>query len=293
MSQSECRPRVAKECVCCGSTSLSKSPAILMPFVASRVFGWEPVIIDESWGLRDVQPGMAYSICNTLRCDECGLIFLDIRFDDSEMASLYADYRGEEYTALRSKFEPGYETRNDELLGGYEYIPHVESYLRERIGEVNSVLDWGGDTGLNTPFRAEVAVHHVYDISDKPVIEDARRVEPEEAAANEYDLIVVSQVLEHVSYPRDTVSAIAEVMKPGTSLWVEVPHEPLVREAPVPEMAFRDKRHWHEHINFYTEEALSALLESVGLVVAERTSFPVTVHGKTTWVLGAICRLPG
>jgi hypothetical protein len=292
MSHAEQRPRIAGACVCCGSRSLSKSPAVLMPFVASRVFGWEPVEIDESWHLRDIRCGMAYSICNTLRCDECGLIFLDLRFDDSEMASLYAGYRGEEYTALRSKFEPDYESRNDDLLGGYDYIPHVESFLRDRIGRIDSVLDWGGDTGLNTPFRAEVAVHHVHDISDKPVIQGARKVEPEEALRNQYDLIVISQVLEHVSFPRDIVEAVVGVMKPGTALWVEVPHEAVVREAADPELAYLDKRHWHEHVNFYTESSLTALFEGAGLVVTERTDFPVTVSGKTSYVLGAICHLP-
>ena len=148
---------------------------------------------------------MAYSVCNTLKCNNCGLIFLDIRFDDSEMSALYHGYRDAEYTAQRVRFEPDYQTRNDELVRGYAYIPHVEGFLRERIGRVESVLDWGGDTGLNTPFRREVAIHHVYDISDKPLIDGAQRVEAAEVIANEYDLVVVSQVLEHVPFPRDIV----------------------------------------------------------------------------------------
>jgi hypothetical protein len=287
----EQRPRIARECVCCGSEDLSKRPAVLMPFVAYRVFGWEPVEITEAWGLRDLRQGMAYSVCNTLKCNDCGLIFLDIRFDDSEMSALYGGYRDAEYTAQRVRFEPGYQQRNDELLEGYGYIPHVEEFLRERIGRVDSVLDWGGDTGLNTPFRREVTVHHVYDISDVPVIEGAQRVEAAEAMANEYDLVVVSQVLEHVPFPQDIVNEVASAMGPETTLWVEVPHEATIRQAVTPEDAYLDKRHWHEHVNFYTQDALTSLLEGAGLGVVERTTFAVSVGADTYHVMGAVCRL--
>jgi hypothetical protein len=65
-----------------------------MPFVAHRVFGWEPVEITEDWGLKTINNGMAYSVRNSLLCDNCGHLFLDIRFNESEMNSLYEGYRG-------------------------------------------------------------------------------------------------------------------------------------------------------------------------------------------------------
>lgn len=283
--------RIAKQCVCCCGDDLSKSPAVLMPFVASRVFGWEPVEITEEWHLRDLKCGMAYSVCNTLKCNDCGLIFLDIRFDDSEMASLYSGYRAENYTALRTRFEPDYQARNDDHLAGYDYIPHVEDFLRQRVGRIDSVLDWGGDTGLNTPFRDEVAVHHVYDISDVPVISSAVRIEAAEAITQEYDLVVVSQVLEHVPYPKDIVAEAVRALRRGAFLWVEVPFEAIIRLASDPAFAYLDKRHWHEHVNFFTKDALTAMLEDSGLLVVERTSFPVDIGGKSAHVQGALCKL--
>jgi hypothetical protein len=285
-----CRPRIADECVCCGGRDLSKCPAVLMPFVAARVFGWEPVEITEAWHLRDIKLGMAYSVCNTLKCNACGLIFLDIRFDDAEMSALYRGYRDAEYTDLRTRFEPDYGMRNQGLVAGYDYIPHVERFLRERIGRVGSVLDWGGDTGLNTPFRREVAVHHVFDISEKPAIEGAERVENADAIANDYDLVVLSQVLEHVSFPGDVVARVVEAMGPQTVLWVEVPYEAVVRDAVDSEHAYLRKRHWHEHVNFFTEAALSRLLEGAGLRVDEHTAFEVRVCGETAHVMAALCR---
>src|SRR6516164_9174099 len=67
--------RIASRCICCNSRDLQKSPAILMPFVAKRVFDWEPVEITDEWGLRDIQRGMAYPLCNSMRCGTCGVVF--------------------------------------------------------------------------------------------------------------------------------------------------------------------------------------------------------------------------
>jgi hypothetical protein len=75
-----------------------------MPFVAHRVFGWEAVEITEDWGLKTINNGMAYSVCNSLLCDNCGHLFLDIRFNEGEMNSLYEGYRGQEYTELRERY---------------------------------------------------------------------------------------------------------------------------------------------------------------------------------------------
>ena len=40
------RERIATCCVCCGSDVLKSEPAVLMPFVAHRTFGWYPIVID-------------------------------------------------------------------------------------------------------------------------------------------------------------------------------------------------------------------------------------------------------
>ena len=118
--------RLAKRCVACDGDRLGHVPAVLMPFLADRIFGWRPTEITSEWGLRDVPPGMACSICKTMMCEDCGMLFLDMRFDDEEMAALYADYRGEAYTTDRDRFEPGYAARNAIMLEGSAYIGQIE-----------------------------------------------------------------------------------------------------------------------------------------------------------------------
>ena len=127
------KERISTHCVCCGSANIKSSPAILMPFVAHRAFGWAPVVIDESWGLSTIKNGNAYSLCKSLYCGECGFLFLDIRFTDKELDRLYFEYRGERYTELREYYEPGYSIRNQNLTGVINYLNEIEAFLAPHL----------------------------------------------------------------------------------------------------------------------------------------------------------------
>ena len=284
--------KVAKRCVACESTKLRSSPAVLMPFVAHRIFGWTPVAIDPSWGIRDLPVGTACSVCKSLLCDECGLLFLDMQFDDDEMAALYFDYRGAKYCQQRERFEPGYSARNKQLLDGSKYIAAIEAFLQPHmVARSPRVLDWGGDTGINTPFRATAARHDILDISSRPLIDGARAVTGGDVEENYYDLIVYSNVLEHMPYPRQSLSEVVSAMRPNTLLYLEVPYEDVMRFAPTADARLKSKHHWHEHINFFTEQSLRAIVAEAGLKAVDRDSHLVTVGGKQGYVYSIVARL--
>ena len=101
-------------------------------------------------------------------CHRCGHLFVDYRFSESEMQQLYNDYRGPGYTELRELYEPGYMERNRVICEGISYISEVEAFLAEFLpaSEI-AVLDWGGDTGTNTPFADRRSVLHIFDPSAK------------------------------------------------------------------------------------------------------------------------------
>ncbi len=282
------KEHIANQCVCCGSFHLKSTPAILMPFVSHRVFGWAPVIIDDSWGLRTIENGHAYSICKTMLCEDCGFLFLDIRFTESELANLYHDYRGREYNDLREKYEPGFTKRNTELKAGVDYLDKIEDFLAPFLKFPVRVLDWGGDTGKNTPFKTRNSVFDIYDISDVPVVSGARRVNKQQAMETAYDVIICSNVLEHVPYPAELLLDIRNVMRPDTIFYIEVPFEDVMRnhssELPTA------KRHWHEHINFYSRMSLRRLLENCGMDVLAVGSQPVSVAGTNTVILQMACK---
>jgi len=283
------KERIATRCVCCKSENLSSSPAVLMPFVAHRVFGWEPVVIDDTWGLRTIKHGNAYSICNSLFCNDCRFLFLDIRFSEEELSKLYQDYRGQQYTELREYYEPGYADRNESIKAGCDYIHEVENFLRPYLTFPLTILDWGGDTGKNTPFRTNCRSLDIYDISSKAVEEGATLLSKNEVQSKKYSLIVCSNVLEHVSFPSESLSEIILGMGSKSLLYIEVPLENvLIDNESSPHLY---KRHWHEHVNFYSELSLRRLVQSAGLTLIDLKRLKTTVNGNPVHLFQVACRL--
>lgn len=252
-----------------------------MPFIAHRIYQWAPAQIDGTWGLETIPHGIAYSLCNSILCTHCGLLFLDIRFSDSELVLLYKNYRDEAYTALREHYEPGYRKRNEGLVNGINYLKELESFLQPHLPNTMCVLDWGGDTGVNTPFKANSAnTVHIYDISGMETTGQPRKVSKETAGRNHYDLIVCSNVLEHIPYPRRVLAEIKSVMTQSTVLYIEVPLESLMRENIGSTQLLAKKRHWHEHINFFSQKSLEVLLTEAGFFILHIHVQSIESEGK-------------
>lgn len=219
------------KCLCCGHAGLISTPATLAPFVAERTG------VDQA--------------CHTLTCAYCGFSFLDIRFTDAQMFALYHDYRGPEYVEQRERHEHGYKARNDELSKPCSWKPKIETFLGQYATLPVKMLDWGGDTGINSPFEGNRELH-IYDIGNKPVIDGALKItEPR----GYYDLIVCASVLEHLPDPAEVVSQISHIE-----------HALIYFDVPV-ENRKRDR--WHEHINVFNLYCLAILFKRCGVQVID------------------------
>jgi hypothetical protein len=297
MVNSPARPFIAEACVACESRTLGRNSAVLMPFVADRIFGWKPFEITADLGLRTLKPGMAYPLCTTLACQDCGLVFLDMRFQDDQLARLYRNYQDDEYASHRALYEPDYLERNARLRAGVSYLDVVEALIAPHVAEGLDkglrILDWGGSRGENTPFAGRRGLHHIYDISGEPPVAGAETVSLETARRETYDLIVLSNVLEHLPWPMDTLQALVPCMGEATLLYVEIPHEPVMREEADGPGVLERKRHWHEHVNFYSRRALETLLERAGLDILDITTFEVGAEPGSQFNYGAVCRRRG
>lgn len=271
------REHIATQCVCCGSLELQKSPAILMPFVSHRALGLPPVTIDASWGLQTIPRGTAYCICNTLYCLRCGLLFLDIRFSDLEMQRYYDGYLGKEYEDLREHYEPGFRRRNQALTSQHPFVHLANAFILNHTNPAR-ILDWGGGNGTNTPLVEPGRQVDIYDIGGGATIPGTRRVSKEQAFSSAYDLVVCRHVLEHVPYPSDVLMEIHQCMQNGTLLYIEVPHEALMTGNH--EISPLQKRHWHEHINFFSIPSMERLLQACGFNVIEISSISIGNHDK-------------
>lgn len=287
------REFIASSCICCGSGSLVKSPAVLMPFVAHRVFGHAPVEITAEWGLRDLRSGMAYTLCNSLQCQDCGVLFLDYHFTDQQIAALYYNYRDNAYNALRISYEPGYANTVRYYKQRAAYLDQVEAWLEQYLPEQPAVLDWGGDTGINSLFKKRSSTLHIHDISGVEVVSGQQSIIVEQMDRYAYDLVTCSQVLEHTPYPIELVRQMLPTLRPHTLLYLEVPHEALMREHPSSLNLAKLKRHWHEHVNFFTEHALRSILAGLGLELVDKLYLPVDLGWTKGEVLGVLAKLAG
>jgi SAM-dependent methyltransferase len=283
--------RVADACICCGSHALASSPAVLMPFVAKRVFGHEPIEVTAAWGVRDLKPGTSYTPCHSLQCQDCGVLFLDYRFTGEQMDALYRDYRSDSYTRQRDHYEPGYAaTLAQDYLHRHPYLSEVEAWLAPHLPEQPTVLDWGGGDGCNALFlgRGRVQVH---DISGVATVAGVQSTRPGHAGDRDYDLVACSQVLEHVPEPLGLLREILPVLSPRTLLYVEVPREALLREHPGSLALAPRKRYWHEHINFFTEASLRQLLGHAGIQVIAIRQLSLDNGVRKGEVFGVLGRL--
>ena len=283
----------SESCICCGNSDLIASSAIVMPFISYRVFGHEAFSVDETWKMRDLAPGQAYQIAKTIECACCNAIFLDYRFSDAEMERLYSGYRGDHYTRSRIQFEPSYVEVADHYCGRANYISDVEKFLQRYVGENLVVLDWGGDSGVNSPFLYSAARLDIYDISEVEVFEPARKITKEEIRTTTYDLVTCLQVLEHVPEPKQVIDEIVNIMTKNTVLYIEVPLEELFRSNADTRGLGQQKRHWHEHVNFFSERSLKMLVERCGLQVIAYESLDVNLGWKQASTQMLVCTLVG
>ncbi len=255
-----------ERCICCNSTNIRKNPAFFMPFIADRVFQLPQIKIDTATtGLRDIRAGYSYLPCNSMFCLDCNHLATDVRFNDFQMNLLYSGYRNEEYISLRNFYEPGYAERNRIFHNKYHYSSIVDNFILPNLPiQPKNILDWGGDTGINTPLNYSLINHHIYDISDVDTISGAQRVGHGDLSNFVYDLVVCQHVLEHLPFPKDDITKLLSLLRDPSYFYFEVPHEPLMRNDSIDKLS---KIHWHEHINFFSLKSLSKLLESCGLDV--------------------------
>jgi SAM-dependent methyltransferase len=283
-----------RSCIGCGDSDLEFRPAIVAPFVADRAFR---------------RPA---TVCRLAKCRACGLGFFEDRFDDGEAARLYASYRDEAYYQARHHWEGWYTRAFNASLGGAAEMTGRRALYRDTIARctgdaaIDTVLDYGGDRGqlmVGGPGRA----HYVYDISGVQPEPGVVSIADSAGLAGEvFDLVLLCEVLEHVSDPARIVGDAAAHVRPGGLLYVTVPNRefPLtdipqadwyaaylrvilqsrlltiavdfwstvikVKLRRVPPLGFVKM---HEHINFFDPTALARMLRLVGLNVLVCESF--------------------
>lgn len=282
-------------CVICDNAIRKLERALVAPFLAKRIWNRDPFCVD------------------LVRCDSCEFTFYNPRLDDADLRLLYANYRSEEYRKMRFSSEPWYTARfNEDLASQHSYeirrarlSPILKQYIGQR--KIDRVLDFGGDRGDLVVGLVEGAKAFVYDISGIQPADGVISVT--DPAACKAKLIVNSNVLEHVGFPRPLVSAMLVSAPRGGLVFLEVPCETPFglsriarRVAQIGIMTLTRPnlaRHvlhaaglymMHEHINYFTEHSLTTLMRLCGGAIVASGSYASSGRAGTAdmaWCLGA------
>jgi SAM-dependent methyltransferase len=246
-------------------------------------------------------------------CESCGFVFYNPRLDEDDLRRLYSGYRSEEYQQMRYASEPWYTRKfNADLAssGSYELRrAKLGPILRQYAGtkKIARILDYGGDRGDLVVGLFDGAEAFVYDISGIPAA--AGVTATNDPAACKADLIINSNVLEHVGFPRLFVREILQASPRGGLVFLEVPCETplgvarvLRRIAQIGLMALtrpslarfvvRPATFYmmHEHINYFTERSLTTLMRCCGGTVVASGSYSASGRaGKAdmAWCIGS------
>jgi hypothetical protein len=266
-------------CVICDRPIRKLKRALVAPFVAERTWNRKPFCVE------------------LVGCNNCGFMFYNPRLDDGDLRNLYRGYRSEEYQQLRFSTEPWYtKSFNDDLASPKSYeirrallAPILQKSLNGT--KIKRILDYGGDRGDLVTGLLDGAEAFSYDISG---IETAPGVTAvSDPSSCKADLIINSNVLEHVGFPRVLVSEILKAAPKSGLVFLEVPVEfpfgfsRLARRiAQIGIMAVtrpKTARYvlrpatlymMHQHINYFSEHSLTVLMQSCGGKVIASGAYP-------------------
>jgi hypothetical protein len=254
---------------------------MVAPFLARRVWSRRAFPID------------------LVRCEQCDFMFFNPRLDPDEEGRLYSQYRSEDYQQIRHSHEPWYTKRFNAALSKPE-IMHarrqmVSEVLKRHLADrqISSVLDFGGDRGALVRGLIPGARSYVYDISAVAPEPDVGPVGDLAACqALRSDLILNSNVLEHVGFPRVLLEQIRSVASDKTLVYIEVPFESpfgsellmrrivqlgvLLATRPFIGWALAGPRGlclMHEHINYFNAKSLEVLMTTCGWSVIASDSY--------------------
>ena len=167
-----------------------------------------------------------------------------------------------EYNSHRAIFELGYKEKSLTFSDRYPYITNSEAWIKQHHA-FKTVLDWGGGDGLNSLFRDADSTVYIHEISGVTPMYGTRRY-CENNVNIDFDLVTCNQVLEHVPEPLKILEEFLRLCLQKLGFILTCHSKKLCKEMQTLRRAL-SKKHWHEHINFFSAKGIKKLVDMAGL----------------------------
>lgn len=210
-----------------------------------------------------------------MRCEECGLVYLNPRPETSEFETIYpANYHAFDFS--EKDFGIVYKIR------ARLEASRVLSWCKNLPDEAK-ILDVGCGDGFHLSLLRKYGKQNWQlegiDI-DERAIEMAEKsglkvhqgtVENLNLPENSYDFAFMIQTIEHVAHPEEVLSAVYKILKPGARLVVVTDNTDSI-DFRLFKNAYWGGYHFPRHWNLFNRKSLTKLAEKCGFAVAELTT---------------------
>lgn len=207
-------------------------------------------------------------------CNACGIQFLNPQYTDEYLDDYYSDYTS---------------TLGNEWIAPLTYGHGYYMSIIERYSNPGDMLDFGSGNGI----LAKTAKARGWNVEGYDVdCESTQRVSKEvdipiycgdfstaKWQKQEYDLVTMHQVLEHLKDPRDMLDQLLSRLKKGGVIFIAVPNINSFSARLkffLERVGIRKKRigryyDTDHHLYYYTPEVLKKLLTEMGLEILHTT----------------------
>ncbi len=213
------------------------------------------------------------------RCADCDMVFANPRYSDEVLLGGY-DNKGEHADDIHS---------TDDLVAYYAHLTTGEVLmgLDRILADIESLTPKGRllDFGCGAGYFMERAAKRGWEAHGVEVGSWAQEAARQRGVANlhqglladqqfpdgHFDVVVSSQVLEHLAHPLEDLAEMSRVLKPGGLLYSNVPNYKCLSI-----VLGRDdfeSNHPMGHLNYFTPDTLSALLERAGFTTIRTASY--------------------
>lgn len=223
----------------------------------------------------DYEYGTSGDIFVAMRCDSCGLVYLNPRPDVSEFETIYpSNYHAFDFSEadfglvykIRSRLEA------NRVLSWCKGLPEKAKILDVGCGDgfhLNLLKKYGDKSwsleGIDVDRRAA-------EMAEKSGLKvHIGTVESLDLPRNTYDFAFMVQTIEHVEHPEKVLSAVSEILKPGGKL-VVVTDNTDSTDFRIFKNSYWGGYHFPRHWNLFNRKSLSKLAEKAGFEIADFTT---------------------